>query len=91
MRKECIAYHLVHPRDMKVCAPLTASRLNRIVKEIMMRIEFTRKYFSGFFDSRHRHWMRMLIEKLGHAGRIALSLDALCIVERLRRLMMVKV
>lgn len=48
----------------------------RIVAEFKERVVFTKKFYKGRFDERHKKWMRRLSEHINLNDKLGMSLDA---------------
>ena len=71
-------YHIVKKTDINK----RVARPTDCVKEIRGRQTFTKKYFNGRYDARHKHWMTQLAANVSTAARINMSLDDVIAVQR---------
>lgn len=64
-------YHVVARTDVK----RRVASATACLKEIKARQHFTKRYYGGRYDRRHRHWMRELACNIPTHARLAMSLD----------------
>ena len=68
-KKTWMEYHVVKRATMKNDKP------GRLV-EFQRRVDFTKKYFRGKYDLKHRAWMKKLAQGFDTQDRVSMSLDA---------------
>lgn len=52
----------------------------RAAEEIELRVKYTKKYYRGRYDARHRKWMNRIYQYINTADKVNMSLDALAAV-----------
>jgi len=71
----CRAYHKVVREEVNRRI-VSGSVKKRIVEEFKERVVFTKTFYRGRFDERHKKWMRGLAKHITLEDKLCMSLDA---------------